>query len=226
MNMKATVVATLLGCTMLVGCKGSDDKADDATKQSTSTFAAEFAALKQDNAVLKTDNASLKTASEANKTQTEQHLASLQATVEQLTSALAGTAKQQDVADLQAKLANVDLTKISALSDQITELSSRLAALEKNPQLTEADRTHLNGLADQLKKLKDDIAAAAKATDLATAAGTINQLLEGLKTKADATTINALAADIAKLQAALDTATTEAAKLSTRIAALEGLIKK
>jgi ABC-type transporter Mla subunit MlaD len=74
--------------------------------------------------------------------------------------------------------------------------------------------------------LKDDIAAAAKATDLATAAGTINQLLEGLKTKADATTINALAADIAKLQAALDTATTEAAKLSTRIAALEGLIKK
>src|SRR5882672_9430624 len=51
MDMKATFVATLLGCTMLAGCNGSDKKADSASNaQSTFATATDLNALKRDGA--------------------------------------------------------------------------------------------------------------------------------------------------------------------------------
>jgi len=251
MNLGRALVATLLGCAVLASC---DENSDKAESPQASIFATDIATMKQDVAALKQDHDLVKGADEAKSVQitqvqfdavqqavteikqtTETMKSAIQASIARSAEDLAGTASASDVVKLKEQLTLLELTKLVAVSDSVKSLTDRLAALEKNPQLTSADRASLDGLDRNFKALADDIAGAVEAADkdrakLATIGDSVTTLLDSLKLKSDATAVTALTEQIAALQAKFETkiqAVAEAAtKMAVQLTALEGAVAR
>ena len=142
---------------------------------------------------------------------------------------------EEDVAALQDKLKDVDLSLIKTLNGSVEKLQNSVSVLEKNPVLTAEEKTQLATLKTDLKTLTDDLNKVTGKTEtdrssLTTAKTVIDELLASLKTKADAATVTALTEQIDRLQIALNaatnTSTSSAETFTKRIAELEAAVYK
>ena len=115
MRFKNTLIAGLLGCTMLAGCNGSDDKKPTTPDTSQSTFD-----------TLKNEFDQLKAESEADQTRFADMLKALAEIQERLT--LSETDAKNDVAELQSRMTavEIDLAALKALGTRINTLENAL----------------------------------------------------------------------------------------------------
>ncbi|WP_051614381.1 GH92 family glycosyl hydrolase [Phyllobacterium sp. UNC302MFCol5.2] len=226
MMIRRTLVASLLGCTILTGCDGKDE-----APAPTSTFAADVETLKHDNAALKDDNASLKAAGEAASSQ----IALLQSQVAEskTTDSVATTAMSDAINRLQSQF---DALQQSATdtkqSDDAFKASlqaglDKLAELSKNPQLTPADRIALDGLTGTLKTMGDGIAAAANVKDLEAVKAKLAELQKSPQlTASDRTALDELGGKLKGLSDDIATAVKTAGDDRTKLTAASDSIKQ
>ncbi|NTS32095.1 glycoside hydrolase family 92 protein [Phyllobacterium sp. BT25] len=226
MMIRRTLVASLLGCTILTGCDGKDE-----APAPTSTFAADVETLKHDNAALKDDNASLKAAGEAASVQ----IAQLQSQVAEskTTDSVATTAMSDAINRLQSQF---DALQQSATdtkqSDDAFKASlqaslDKLVELSKNPQLTPADRIALDGLTGTLKTMGDGIAATANVKDLETVKAKLAELQKSPQlTASDRTALDELGGKLKGLSDDIATAVKTAGDDRTKLTAASDSIKQ
>jgi putative alpha-1,2-mannosidase len=229
MDMKATFVATLLGCSILAGCNGSDKKADSAAKApGTFTTATDLDTLKRDTGTaLTSSNATAAALADAQK--------SLDALRAQAAAdhkkALALTLWKMSAIDVPAvasKLptAQADRATLAALQPGIDKLVSDIAAEQTAPGLGDAIQTQLSALLSQANVLKADYAAATRPdSDVAKVFSDTDALTAALATAANDPEASAALADrLAATPKALDDITKQlsdaATDFTTRLASL------
>lgn len=198
MTIRKALLASLLGCTMLAGCNGSDDKAAapaDAVSQST------FDALKAEFDQERNDKRSA--------------IERLQAELAANTLGLGQLAPE--FAFVKLWMATVD-ARLMALEG----LSSRLDKLEANIKVVD-----VQALWDQFVELKKDYDEAVKLAANPQSATKLAAILARLSSgKVDQAMLDELRTDLQKATAALPKLGTDVTGFTTRIAALEGEVER
>jgi putative alpha-1,2-mannosidase len=229
MDMKATFVATLLGCTVLAGCDGSDNKADSASKApSTFTTATDLDTLKRDSATAPASNSA--TAEEL--AQVQKALAALQAqAVADHKKALSLTLWKMssiDVPAVASKLptAQANRATLAAMLSGIDKLLADITTLQATPGLGDDTQTKLSALLTQANTLKTDYTEATKPDgDIAKVFSDTDALMAALAAVTNDPEASAALADkLAATPRALDGVTkqlsSDTTDFTTRLAAL------
>jgi len=228
MRLKAPLIAGLFSCVALVGCTGSDDK-DAAVSQGTFDGAA-----KDLNTQVSQPSDTISQAVQVKQAQGDADIAALRITLGEVQQTLKAletgvtAAKtendltklrrfnlpqtEDDAAALALKLGDISSSRFSPLIVFVDNLRQRIDLLQANFPLVAADRARLQNLAGDLEKAKTDLIAASTKFDtdraaLASANDAIRQLLETVKTKADAASITALTDQIVSLSIAIEALT-------------------
>lgn len=249
MRLKAPLIAGLFSCVALVGCTGSDDK-DAAASQGTFDGAA-----KDLNTQVSQPSDTISQAVQVKQAQSDADIAALRVTLGEVQQTLktleAGVTAaktendltklrrfnlpqaEDDAAALALKLGDISSSRFSPLIEFADNLRQRIDLLQANFPLVAADRARLQNLAGDLEKARTDLVAASTKfdADRATLTSTndaIRQLLETVKTKADAASITALTDQIVSLSIAIEAVKRSSGgaikDLSTRLAALENAL--
>jgi putative alpha-1,2-mannosidase/outer membrane murein-binding lipoprotein Lpp len=244
MALRRIFMAGLLGCTMLAGCNGSDDKADN-TSQGTYAVKTDIDQLQADNAALRAQIAALQNGADANSKETRDLIIQLQTRLASQEKAL----KDREDADGKAKLAadteagsmkaELDALKkrMDAAEGNLTELGARIDGLGK--RIDELDKTSLSaeeqkavkGLDDRLTVLKNDFNAALKpkleAAELTKLLADIETLKSGKLDKTSSDTLSKTVDEkLAALKTSVDGNRISSEDFKARIAALETDIYK
>lgn len=228
MRLKAPLIAGLFSCVALVGCTGSDDK-DAAASEGTFDGAA-----KDLNTQVYQPSDTISQAVQVKQAQGDADIAALRVTLGEVQQTLktleAGitAAKtendltklrrfnlpqaEDDAAALALKLGDISSSRFSPLIEFADNLRQRIDLLQANFPLVAADRARLQNLAGDLEKARTDLVAASTKfdADRATLTSTndaIRQLLETVKTKADAASITVLTDQIVSLSIAIEALT-------------------
>ncbi len=219
MRFKNTLIAGLLGCTMLAGCNGSDDKNPTTPDTSQSTFD-----------TLKNEFDQLKAESEADQTRFADMLKALAEIQERLT--LSETDAKNDVAELQSRMTavEIDLAALKALGTRINTLENALEDVGERT-LPVDDLARLTTLHGDFATLKKDYDAAIKLKLEAADIADLLAAVETLKTdKADQGTIAKLRDAVQKLQedlaASQKLGATSVNDFTNRVTALEDALYK
>jgi len=207
---KRTLLAGLLGCTMLAGCNGSDgDSADtqgtyDQLNTKISQLQGDLDKHKQDNQKAINDlGAALAALQELN--------------IGQLKTDIAGFQVRLKTVEDQLAALKVLEPRIDTLANTLTEIGTRT--------LSSDDLVKLETLQSNFDKLKQDYDAAIKLTTDKASITTLAEIIAKLQAgKADQATINELQKTLKEVQADLDLAKLSATLVDdfkTRIAKLE-----
>ena len=249
MRLKAPLIAGLFSCVALVGCTGSDNK-DTVASQGT------FGGVAKDlNTQASQPSDTISQAVQVKQAQGDADIAALRVTLGEVQQTLktleAGVTAaktendltklrrfnlpqaEDDAAALALKLGDIGPSKFNPLMAYAENLQQRIGVLQTNFPLVAADRARLQNLAGDLEKAKTDLIAASTKFDtdraaLASANDAIRQLLETVKTKADAASITALTDQIVSLSIAIEALKRSSGgatkDLSPRLAALDNAL--
>jgi putative alpha-1,2-mannosidase len=169
MNMKATFVVTLLGCTALAGCDDSDKKADSAaTAPRTFGTAADLDAQKSGGQGATANSASAAGATAGELTEIRRSLEALEArAAADHKKAVALTLWKMSSVDLPAVAGKLPPARdkqamLAAMQPGIDKLLADIAAFQATPRLPSDTQAQASTLSAQANTLKADYAAAAK----------------------------------------------------------------
>jgi predicted alpha-1,2-mannosidase len=220
MTLRRIFLAGLIGCTMLAGCNGGDDKSPPADTTSQGTYDQLRAEIDQ-----------LKDALGKKDEENQQTFAALKTALAQLQALGLGELKAE-IAALQARVSATEagLKALDAISAHLDKIDAALNALDAKT-LSNEDRARLGALHNDFAVLKADYDAAVKLAGEPASTTTLTKLLEGLGSgKADKTLIDNLQKALNELTLGFDKAklgTEKSAEdIGKRIAELEAAIDK